>query len=176
MNEPTKRFCRRERIGRITVGTVFVIVGIAGLLKCLDLPVFQDTVDTWTLLSTWTKWLIVISLPPLEMILAVLWLGGIERSRLQGVMLALLAGFGLAYTAHLTLTEPPKCGCFGLVDEYFKGLSAGRMALWRDCALIAALGAGIWMTRASRGAMQRSAGGEDHHLQARQRHELGHAT
>lgn len=139
---------RTHTAGLWLTAAVFVIVGLAGLLKALDLPVFLDTVQTWSLLSGPVRWGVVFVLPLAEMILPIVWFAGIERRWLERAIAALLVGFAAAYSAHLALTEPPKCGCFGLVDEYFNGLAAGQAALWKNGALLGMLGTGWWLRRA----------------------------
>ncbi|HRJ49125.1 MAG: hypothetical protein KF787_10895 [Phycisphaeraceae bacterium] len=143
----------RARGGVWVTGVVMAVIGGAGLLKAMDLPVFLDTVETWTLLGPVTRWTAVIGLPPAEMGMAVLWFAGVRRARLEAAAASLLMVFGLTYGLHLLLAKPPSCGCFGLVDEYFKSLSEGRGALWRHGILLALLVTGSWLTRRAPGAV-----------------------
>lgn len=143
----------RERGGVWVIGAVMAVIGGAGLLKAVDLPVFLDTVETWTLLGPVTRWTAVIGLPPAEMLMAMLWFAGVRRTWIEASAASLLVVFGLAYGLHLLLAKPPSCGCFGLVDEYFKSLSEGRGALWRNGIMLALLITGRRLTHRATGAV-----------------------
>lgn len=163
---------RSQKAGWLMVAAVMAVIGAAGVLKAADLAAFHDTVQTWQLLGPVTRWTVVLTLPVVEMVMALLWFLRVEPRRMEAVAVVLLVAFAATYGAHLALTEPPRCGCFGLIDEYFKGLSVGRAALWRDGAMIATLGVGLWLTRRPGG----DAAGRDAESAACRREAVAHAV
>ncbi len=99
----------------IVCGAVAVILGTAGVKKLVDKPAFHDAVEQYPALRSSAP-AIVGALPVLELVTAVLLLGG-TRMRVGAVFAAaLFLGF-----AAVTAGSPEDCGCGPFVPRH-KGL------------------------------------------------------
>lgn len=139
----------RIAIGHGLVVIVIAVVGIAGLLKLLDVPAFEGALDSWTLLPVGWHWAIAYSVPILEVSLAGAFLLH-ARSRKAPVACAyLLFVFSLAISAQLISGHPPKCNCLGQLHRYADAMSDARVALARNAVLIAMVLTGLWLQRST---------------------------
>lgn len=135
--------CGRYSYARFTVaacqGTVLVLMGTAGVWKFFDLEQFASDLDTWTHVPQALRSLAIWAVPAAEMGLACAWLCGWRRSALSTLAAALLAMYVVVALVHSHLAVPPRCGCFGLMDQYFIKMTGVRSVALRSGGLLALL-------------------------------------
>lgn len=128
--------------------------GLAAVGKLIDLPTFERDLHSWALIPAWARLPMTILLPFVELGLAVGWFMGVRRPHLRVLGAMLLSVFACSYAAHVVLSTPPTCGCFGLIDEYFFQRHSTLIGIMRDVGLAALLMPGIvWDARTRRGAV-----------------------
>lgn len=115
------------------------VVGLAGLLKAVDVVGFSQLLTHWTIIPRSCVSVLAITIPMLEVGLATAWFAGLGRrvavAGIIGVLVAFSIGAVWQYVGH----KPVPCGCFGssLADE----ASMGNLfvVLARNGAICAAL-------------------------------------
>lgn len=97
----------------IFTGLVVAVVLMAGLIKMADVPAFERSLHSWSLIpASWRTGLSVF-VPCIEVGLSLLWFGGIARVYIARAMLLILCVFTSLYAAHLMVGITPECGCLG---------------------------------------------------------------
>lgn len=116
---------------------VLGILGLAGVLKLLDLAQFASDLGTWSLLPPGVLRSAVLGVPICEVGLCGFWfLGGFPRW-VRFAVLIVLPGFTLVYAAHLLLVGPPTCGCFGKWNAYLDMKGHSWVLIARNITMIA---------------------------------------
>lgn len=131
------RTCRT--LSLILVSAIALIFLLSGVLKLFDIPGFERSLTTWRLLPAWSVFLVTVSLPNIEVGLAALWLFRLRRSDALLGMVTLVSAFIATLSLHLIFSEAPKCGCFGILEEYYSSLGDTRVAIGRNVAILAVL-------------------------------------
>lgn len=127
----------------ILVTIVLAIIGLAGILKLLSLDTFAQSLGTWSLLPGWAMPILTIAVPVFEVGLAVAWFATTRRLAVEVAAFAFLA-LATAVYAHQSLTsQPPDCGCLGLLQQYEHHLGMANDLLWRNGVLMAVLALSI---------------------------------
>lgn len=110
---------------------------IASVIKFTDLSVFADSVRTWSFVPIVARPLLVISVPAIEMLVALAWILGVHRRLAALVTVILLFVFTVALSVQMTLGAPPNCGCLGKWASYYDAQDAARFGLARNVLLLA---------------------------------------
>ncbi|MCC6661155.1 MAG: prepilin-type N-terminal cleavage/methylation domain-containing protein [Phycisphaerales bacterium] len=131
------------RASRAAAHIVLLVVGGAGLLKTLDLAAFADDVRTWELLPRSMIAPVAIGVPLVELGLGAAWLAGVSRRGVLNFTIALLGTFTLVFLAHVLFAESPRCGCFGLQQQFDQHASAAWLVIGRNCLLVVLGGFGM---------------------------------
>ncbi len=135
-----------------TLGThlVMAVVGLAGLMKLLDLGEFDRSLATWVLLPPWVRMVAAPSVPFVEVFIAASWFLAPGRRWVVHGALGLLALFALVYALHTLTVGPPDCNCFGPLARYQAMRETAGRVLARDVVMCGALAAYLWVRRGGR--------------------------
>jgi len=120
----------------IVIGAVFGFIGLTGILKLFDLSAFADSLTSWTVLPALAKPILTISVPTLEIVLALAWFSDRRRILMESIALGFLICATTLYAVQSVLSEPPDCGCLGLLHEYQDQLSSVHAMIWRNGTLM----------------------------------------
>lgn len=124
-----------------------IIILVAGISKLSDLPMFAHAVATWALIPDRLEPAITTLVPVIEVALAGCWLVGLRRPLAHVGMLALTVVFTAAYVVQWTLSEPPKCGCFGKLTWHAHVLEHAPFVVARNALIILALAMSVVSVR-----------------------------
>ena len=128
-----------QRVASISGGIAVGVLGIAGVLKLLDIGEFSTTLNTWTIVPSGMVYPIAIGVPTLELSVILAWIAGL-RTRIVFIWSAtLLISFTVAYLIEYFASGAPNCGCLGLASKIPFTQSTGAV-LGRNALLIAMLG------------------------------------
>ena len=155
-----------KRAIHLGVWAVFVVFGVAGVAKLIELDRFQTHLGDWTLIPDWAIPVLALGVPMVEALLAGLWLIGYRRRRVAAATLIVALVLGAISVAQFMIHPVPDCGCFGVLAKHAR-LDAGLPKLIGINAVsIVVLGAWIFSTRPTGGrragtepARYRSSGG-----------------
>ncbi len=109
--------------------SVMLLLGIA---KLLDLPVFADALRTWNAIPEWAVAPLCIAIPVLEVLTALSWILGIRRQCVLMSAFCFLAIITLAYLGQSVYSEPPRCGCAGVVSRYWSEIDSTVVVVTRN--------------------------------------------
>jgi uncharacterized membrane protein YphA (DoxX/SURF4 family) len=139
-------------MGRARAVVVALVVGVAGTLKLIDLPVFAESLAAWTLLPRGLVPPVTIAVPAAELALSLCWLLGIARRRCEWMMCGLLIGFTGVYALQWIVAEAPPCGCLGVLARRLAAVEQAQWLLARNFVLIALAAYGLYSNRTTAGA------------------------
>ena len=123
------------RIGAWILGAVFLA---AAWPKIADPPGFLEALHAYRLLPDAALAPLALSLPWLELLIALALITGLARRSAALIALALLAAFLGALAINLARGNPVDCGCFGVspvVRSVADRLASMRLDLVRDALL-----------------------------------------
>jgi hypothetical protein len=136
-------------IGRRLIDIVMLVVLLAGGAKALDLPAFHASIRAWEMVPPWARLPLTVTIPSVEITIALAWFTGIRRRGVLGAVAPLFLLVTAAFTMQLLAYGQAECNCFG------KLLARRRTSEWawttvvRNSVMLAALGAGAWLSRNS---------------------------
>jgi prepilin-type N-terminal cleavage/methylation domain-containing protein len=142
----------RGAAGIIMQGTIVGALGLAGLLKFLDLPEFRSSLAGWQLIPAGVAGVLSFLVPSVEVILAGIWFVGGRRGLAVIGTATVLVGFTAAFAAHLVVVGAPDCNCFGVISRFLSQRDQARWTIARNASMLAGLALGSWLTRAERGS------------------------
>lgn len=123
---------------RLTLGGVFIY---AGVLKIADPQAFADSIVTFSMLPKETINLLALTLPPFEILLGILLVGGWKLRSASFAIAILCFVFAVALVQAIIRGLEVDCGCFGGGDPSPLGV---WLSLGRDLALF---GISVWVYR-----------------------------
>lgn len=125
------------------VSGVFLLLGVAALLKFGDLSSFSASLVSWTLIPSDLRGAATVIVPSFELLLAAGWYLGLWRAAVLAGATCALGSATAFYVMHLVLAEPPRCDCFGALSQYGFASDSAWMLLWRNAVLLSILAAGV---------------------------------
>jgi putative oxidoreductase len=128
---------------RIVVAVTFVVAAIP---KVDDLLGFAEDIRAYQVFPVWSTHMLAALVPMIELVGAAAIVSGRDRwVRASGVVLAVLTVAFVALIASVIVRGIDlDCGCFGKQAE---AEAVGWPTLWRDVALLAAIGVAAQRTR-----------------------------
>ncbi len=156
MREDGRKSVSRERTHRSWIGSrivdvVALVLLVAGVSKLLDVPAFEDALKTWQFVPSAFARPAALIVPLVEVLSAGAWL--LRLWPLPGIIATggLLVVFSSFRGVHLVFAEPPKCGCFGPIQQFYAGLGEAEVVLVRNGVLTGLLILGVLLRRNPRG-------------------------
>ncbi len=128
---------------------VFALFLIAGVAKLAELDAFWWTLVREHGLSERISTPASILVPAGEVLVAGLWLAGLDRSRAALGGLVLLAVFSAYLGVQIATRAEPTCGCLGVLAEYARWMDSARVGIARNLLMMLPLGAWLWFGRAT---------------------------
>lgn len=122
----------------IVQGAVLLVLGFAGVIKLLDLPSFSADLATWDLLPEFVKSIAVFCVPVLEVGAALAFVAHFRTGAALSAT-AMLTAYLVVALVHLHQVNPPKCHCFGVVEQYFAALAGMKGVAVRSGTLLVLL-------------------------------------
>lgn len=140
-----RRFTPRLRWLFWAASASIFVIGLAGVLKLLDLEAFRSSLQLWTLLPSWSVSLALLIVAVAEVALLGLWLSAPRaRPMVAGFCLAVLGLFSVLFAAQSALSEDGiPCGCFGALVPDLEFSSSLRLVLARNLAI--AIPLALWL-------------------------------
>lgn len=135
----SERPCGPTRWLLVPPHLVMVLLGVAGVLKLLDMDGFRQSLETWELVPSPIRIAAAMLVPTIEMALFLVWLSGYRRRLAALCAITLLACFAGVFAVHIVLVEPPECSCFGLLRRYGARREQAALVLLRDAVMLAGL-------------------------------------
>ncbi len=140
-----------KRAIHLAAWAVFIVFGVAGVAKLIELDRFQTHLDAWTLIPDWAAPPLALGVPAVEGMLAGLWFIAYRRRRVVAATLVLALALGSVSVAQFLIHPVPDCGCFGVLAKRAR-LDAGLPKLIGINAVsIVVLGAWLSTTRPAGG-------------------------
>lgn len=142
-----KRSSLARRIGSLAIASVLVVFLSASLLKAADVSEFRDALaNGWNVPDGWSE-VVAVTVPALEMSLAVAWfLGLARRTVIVGAAAFLIVVTG-AFVWQWIIRAPPDCMCFGKIRMFEDARHAAVWVVMRNAGLLCLLVAGAWLSR-----------------------------
>lgn len=116
------------------------VLGLAAIAKLLDLPQFQRSIDSWTLVPVAVRPLLAFLIPLLELAVSGAWILGLRRQTMITVAFVMLLLFTGAFVVHWVTIAAPNCNCFGVVSRYMSDVESTRFILVRNAVLLSLSG------------------------------------
>ncbi|MBL8763449.1 MAG: type II secretion system protein [Phycisphaerae bacterium] len=156
----SRRRAWREWIGRRCVDFVLGLILLAGVTKSVDVPAFESTLSSWTLIPPVARPIVAHAAPLCELAVGCLWFSGVARKAAPLLGLGLLSAYTTLYVFQLATAMPPTCSCLALIDRYWSDHDLVPYTIGRNCVFIALLAVGMcWsVERARRQPTMPSAG------------------
>ena len=134
---------RRSAVGTILISIVMGVLGIAGVMKLVDLSAFYAVLITWSLIPHSIAPVLSLLVPSMEILIAGVWFARSHRSLACVSAMVLLTCFTVAVGAHLLVSSPPRCGCFGAHVLFQEQRDEAIFVLGRNAVLLVFLGIGL---------------------------------
>lgn len=142
------RSAAARRIGCVAIAGVQVVLLSAALLKAADISEFRDALaNGWHVPGAWSD-VLAVTVPAIEMSLAVAWLLGVARRVVIWGAAAFLVCVTGAFVWQWILRAPPDCMCFGKIKMFEDAQQAAMWVVIRNAGLLCLLLAGAWLSRA----------------------------
>ncbi len=124
--------------GRSAAWISICVIGLAGVLKIVDVEQFYHGLQTWSLFPRWTLVPLAILVPTLELTVAAGWIVSHQRVWLY-VGFWLVMSMTIAFVVQVSHAQMPSCACFGVLDQQFKSMSDLPVVVGRNVCLMSAL-------------------------------------
>lgn len=119
------------------------LIGVAGVLKLVDVNAFERSLSTWSLLPRWSIGVLAFLIPIVELGLACAWFSDVARLVVLWPALGFLVAATGLYVSHAIFLEPPDCGCLGTVGDYLKIRQEVPAIVVRNGILALGIGVGL---------------------------------
>lgn len=129
--------------GNILCSIVIIFVTCAGFLKLIDLSAFEQSLESWKLISPSIRKIVLYIVPTCELCSGCMWALNIKRRFVAVSVLMMLGIFAGSLGIHLAVSDPPQCACFGALSEFVRIQSDWRWMMFRLIALSGVLLLGI---------------------------------
>ena len=96
---------------------VFALLLVSAATKLYDPKAFFADLGTWYLVPSWSRGALAIAIPYIELLIAGSWFLGVSRYISWIAAFSLLAMYSVVYSMHVALVDPPRCGCFWVLDN-----------------------------------------------------------
>lgn len=139
LSEPGRR---RRRLGRGIIDVLMVLLLCAAMLKLLDVPHFADAVRTWPFVPGRAAYVVALGVANLEVVVALGWLLRLfPRAAFALAASGLVVSIGV-FAAFVGSATPPRCGCFGILEQHYARIGSAEHVVVRNAVVLAILGAG----------------------------------
>lgn len=134
------------RLIRLVSGSVAAALCLAGIGKLLDSGGAIDDLSAYPVmpLSAWSVPPVVIVMSAFEVIVGAMWFDPRRRLLAELAMIFLLCAFIAVLAAQLTSANPPRCGCFGLLQRYRAFQADADSAVWRSACMLVIVSLAAW--------------------------------
>lgn len=133
---------RASWTGRRLVDGLMLVVLFAAVMKLIDVERFQDAVRTWPGVPHRASFGVALGVANLELAIALGWfLKLFPRLAFAAASVGLMISIGV-FATYLGTTEPPKCGCFGILDSHYASVATAEHIVARNALLLVLLLAG----------------------------------
>lgn len=120
---------------------VWALIFWAAASKLLDVPRWEQGLETWTILPPLLRSMLVFAVPAAECLVVLLWLTGVQRRVTLALGIAMLVLYSAALAIRVWLAGPPDCQCLGRLAAYFDQFGGFEWLFVRDALMIAGLAA-----------------------------------
>lgn len=124
-----------------------VVLLVAGLAKLADLPAFQESLQSWTLVPRPIQGIAVLVVPASEVVISTLSLLRLSRKVAPLGAILLLVTVTAAFAVHLLAGSTPACACFGRWAASQRFTEGAAAVLVRNAILIVIIAAGMALRR-----------------------------
>lgn len=125
-----------QRLPVVLAGAVACMFFVAGVAKLTDLAAFAGDLSEWSVIPASIRWAALLVVPPIEVVIAGLWLIGARRAFAVRAMAGLLVLFSSAYVMQLALGAAPSCGCLGKLAAFHRVQRDAAFVLVRNGVLL----------------------------------------
>ncbi|HRJ48986.1 MAG: prepilin-type N-terminal cleavage/methylation domain-containing protein [Phycisphaeraceae bacterium] len=148
------------RLIRFASGGVAALLCLAGIGKLLDAAAAIDDFAAFPVMPM-PAWLVpplVVAVSVMEVIAGAVWFDPRRRLLAELAMIVLLGAFIAVLAVQLTSSNPPRCGCFGLLQRYLAFQADADSAIGRSACMLAVVSLAAWSRMPSRNPQTTSHG------------------
>ncbi|MBL8762109.1 MAG: prepilin-type N-terminal cleavage/methylation domain-containing protein [Phycisphaerae bacterium] len=136
-----------NRIAKFASGLAMSVLLLLGIAKLVDLPAFADALRTWNAIPEWAVAPLCIAVPVFEVLIALSWILGMCRRWAIAIAFCFLMIVTLAYLGQRFLSDPPRCGCAGVVSRYWSEIDSTVVVVTRNALMLIAFGVQLRVAR-----------------------------
>ncbi len=106
-----------HRVLQFIVAGAIGVLGVAGLLKLVDLGPFVDGLRAWSIFPAWSHRVIALLVPAVELSAGLAWFLASRRRTACAVAGVLYVSFGIVHAAQWNAGVHPQCNCMGVLSD-----------------------------------------------------------
>lgn len=155
-----RTICTRAPAIAIALGWVaIIIIGLAGVMKLINLPHFAESLSTWTVVPRATRPVVAVAVPVFECAIAGSWFAipAIRRGLLR-LAAACVVTFSVLYVIQLMTSEKPTCACFGELSRFLRMRDNATLSLVQNAVILGCLLAACFARRVQHGSRVQTCG------------------